>query len=85
MSDGTYDDPPYLPPDHQCRVDDLRYASVSAWYIDHRGRVPIQAAIGLSRYVKENGCTFAEAFSALIGRGALILIKGEPGPEQRKP
>jgi hypothetical protein len=68
-----------LPPDHDCRVDDLTYRSVSEWFQDHHGRVPIQAAAGLDRYMRDHGCTFAEAFKALSGpRGPIILIKERP-------
>lgn len=35
--------PGTLPPGHRCRIDDLAYESVSAWFNDDRGRVPIQA------------------------------------------
>ena len=35
---------PSLPPGHRCRVDDLAYDSVSDWYRDHIGHVPVQAA-----------------------------------------
>jgi len=66
-----------LPPSHRCRVDDLRYESVLAWFEDHRGRVPIQAAHGLDRYMKAHGCTFAEAFAALTNGGPIILIERE--------
>jgi hypothetical protein len=69
-----------LPPGHRCRVDDLAYTSVSDWFNDHHGRVPIQAAAGLDRYIKATGCTFAEAFAALSGKGGpIILIEKEPG------
>ena len=72
-----------LPPGHRCRVDDLAYDSVSDWFNDHHGRVPIQAAAALDRYVRTTGCTFAEAFTALTGkRGPIILIAEEPVPER---
>lgn len=68
-----------LPSEHRCRVDDLAYMTVSEWFEDHHGRVPIQAAVGLSRYMKAHGCTFAEAWTALIGpKGPIILIEHEP-------
>jgi len=71
-------DEPYarsLPAGHRCRVDDLAYDSVSAWYRDHIGRVPVQAAWGLDRYIQRNGSTFAEAFIALTNGGPIILIE----------
>jgi hypothetical protein len=65
-----------LPPGHRCRTDDLAYETVGAWFDDHQGRVPIQAAAGLDRYIRTHGCTFAEAFAALTGRrGPIILIE----------
>ena len=69
--------PPHanLPPGHRCRVDDLRYESVGAWFEDHRGRVPIQAAAALDRYSRDHGCSFAEAFTALTNGGPIILIE----------
>ena len=70
--------PGSLLPGHRCRVDNLAYASVSDWFKDHHGRVPIQAAAGLDRYIKATGSTFAEAFTALSGkRGPIILIDEE--------
>jgi hypothetical protein len=69
--------PGSLPPGHGCRVDDLAYQSVSAWFTDHRGRVPIQAAAGLDRYIRATGCTFAEAFTALSGKGGPIILIDE--------
>jgi hypothetical protein len=67
-------EPPPLGPDHVCRRDDPGYDSVGAWYEAHRGRVPIQAAMALDRLVRDRGLTFAEAFRALVDRGALILL-----------
>jgi hypothetical protein len=65
-----------LPPGHRCRADDLAYTSVSDWFNDHHGRVPIQAAVALDRYVRATGSTFAEAFTALSSkRGPIILIE----------
>jgi hypothetical protein len=68
-----------LSPGHRCRVDDLAYESISDWWRDHQGRVPIQAAAGLDRYMKATGSTFAQAFAALSGKGGpIILIEDEP-------
>ena len=68
--------PATLPPGHRCRVDDLAHTSVGDWWDDHHGRVPIQAAAGLDRYIERYGCTFAEAFAALSGPGGpMILIE----------
>jgi hypothetical protein len=72
--------PGTLPPGHRCRVDDLAYESVSDWFTDHRGHVPIQAVAGLDRHIKATGSTFAEAFAALSGKGGpIILIEKEKG------
>ena len=68
-----------LPPGHRCRVDDLAYTSVSDWYNDHHGRVPIQAAAGLDRYMRATDATFAEAFVALSRKGGpLMVLEEEP-------
>ena len=70
-----------LPDGHRCRVDDLAYTTVSDWFNDHHGRVPIQAAAGLDRHMKRTGCTFAEAFAALSGKGGpMILIEEAQDP-----
>jgi hypothetical protein len=66
--------PETLPPGHRCRVDDLAYASLSDWFRDHRGHVPIQASAGLDRYIKATGSTFAEAFAALSRKGGPIIL-----------
>jgi hypothetical protein len=68
-----------LGPDHDCRRDDPTYESVGGWYEDHQGRVPIEMAQGLSRYMKERGVSFGEAYRALLDAGAIILLAEEPG------
>ena len=77
MPDGYVPSPGQLPAGHRCRTDDLAYTSVSNWYRDHHGRVPIQAAAGLDRYMRQHDCTFAEAFTALTGRGGPIILLDE--------
>lgn len=62
-------------PDHRCRTDDLGYPNVYAWWLDHQGRVPITMAHALSQYIKRHGCTFAEAYTAMLDRGAIVLIE----------
>jgi hypothetical protein len=74
--------PAHLPAGHRCRVDDLAYTDVGTWYLDHHGRVPVQAAWGLSRYMRGHGCTFAEAFVALTNGGPIILIEPDTEPER---
>jgi hypothetical protein len=72
-----------LPPGHSCRTDDLQYESVGAWYEDHRGRVPIQAAQGLDRYVRSHGCSFAEAFQALRAPSGPMILLDDASPPGR--
>ena len=75
--------PGVLPPGHNCRVDDLAYPDVHAWYRDHRGHVPVQAAGALDARIRATGCTFAEAFEALLSpRGPIVLIG--PGVQARR-
>lgn len=63
-----------IPAGRHCATDDLGYGSVSEWWRDHRGRVPIQAAAALDRHIRSRGCTFGEAFAALSGRGGPIVL-----------
>ena len=64
-----------LPAGHRCRVDDLAYTSVSTWFQDHHGRLPIQCAVALSQYIRAHDCTFAEAFTRLTAAdGPIILL-----------
>ena len=69
-----------LPRDHHCRTDDLAYTDVDSWWQDHQGRVPIQAAAGLSNYRRAHGCSFAEAWIALTAPGGPIILLDD-GPE----
>lgn len=62
------------PPGHICRIDDLAYESVDAWYEAHKGRMPIQAAGWLSGYIKKHNCSFALAFAAGTGPGGPIIL-----------
>ena len=50
------------------------YSTVGDWWEDYRGHVPIQMAHGLSRYMDKHGCSFAEAYRALRGAGAIVEI-----------
>ena len=77
MSPSTEPARPARSPDHRCRIDDLAYPNVHEWYLDHRGRVPIQMAHGLSQYIKRHECTFAEAFTALVNGGAIVLVESK--------
>ena len=78
--------PATLPVGHRCRSDDLAYTDVGTWYRDHVGRVPVQAAVALERYMRSHDATFAEAFRALTGRGGPIILLDEPTqPRRRKP
>lgn len=70
--------------DHDCRVDDLRYESLDAWWRDHQGRVPIQAAEALDRDVRRHRGSFGEAFAALTGhRGPIVLINDAANTARR--
>jgi hypothetical protein len=70
-----------LPADHRCRTDDLTYSTVTDWYDDHAGRVPLEVPRALAANMKARGCSFAEAFAMLTGpSGPVILIEDE---EQR--
>ncbi|MGH7691657.1 MAG: hypothetical protein ACREOA_02995 [Candidatus Dormibacteria bacterium] len=74
-----------LPPGHNCRVDDLAYDSVGEWYRAHQGRVPVQAAAGLSHYVQQHGCSFADAFRTLTEPGGpIVLVSGPGAPPTRR-
>lgn len=68
-------------PDHPCRIDDLAYPNVNDWYLDHQGLFPITMAHALSLYESRHGCTFAQAFTALLDSGAIVLIEPEETPE----
>ena len=82
MSEPTIVPPAVLPAGHRCRVDDLRSTTVHDWYRDHVGRMPIQAAAGLERYMRVHGCTFAEAFSVLTGPGGPLILLDEVRPRR---
>jgi hypothetical protein len=60
--------------------DPLTYTSVSEWFRDYQGRVPIQMAHGLDRYMQRTGATFAEAYAALRGAGAIIELEYPEDP-----
>lgn len=53
------------------------YVSVSEWYADYHGYVPVQIAAALDRVVREHGRSFAEAYALLLRRGAIIHIDPE--------
>jgi hypothetical protein len=69
--------PTRLPPDHHCRVDDLSYTDVGTWHRDHQDVMPARAAMYLEQHMREHGCGFAEAFTALLGDGTIILTEPE--------
>jgi len=66
--------PAVLPEGHDCRIDDLAYETVQDWWDAHRGRVPIQAAAWLSRYMRTHNCTFAVAVAAATGTGGPLIL-----------
>ena len=75
MTDG--EDPHILPlePNHVCRRDDPKYETVSDWYRHHVGRVPITMAWKLDQRIKATGETFAEAWTAMVGVGSIVLVE----------
>ena len=78
--------PATLPMGHRCRSDDLAYTDAGTWYRDHVGRVPVQAAAALERYMQAHDATFAEAFRSLAGpRGPIVLLDESTHPKRRKP
>jgi len=50
------------------------YASVSEWFRDYRGYVPIQIAAGLDRLIRDTGMSFPDAYRALLGAGKIIHV-----------
>jgi hypothetical protein len=50
------------------------YTSVGAWYADHRGYVPIQAAAALGRLTRDGSLSFPDAYRLLLKRGAIIHL-----------
>ncbi len=53
------------------------YESVSAWWADYRGSVPITMAHALSR-LTDTGMTFGDAYLSLIRKGAIVEL--DPWP-----
>ncbi len=64
-----------LPPGHECRRDDPLYETVGDWYREHAGRVPIQMAHGLSRYIAAHDCSFGDAWRELVDKRVIILAE----------
>jgi len=50
------------------------YASVSEWFQDYHGYVPIQMAAGLDRLIRDTGMSFPDAYRALLGAGKIIHV-----------
>jgi hypothetical protein len=50
------------------------YTSVTEWFDDYRGYVPIQMAAALGRLTRGNGMTFPDAYRLLLKGGAIIHI-----------
>lgn len=61
------------------------YATVSDWYRDFHGRVPVDTAPALKRLMERTGCTFPEANKALLDAQVIIVIKEELGGAPRPP
>lgn len=58
------------------------YDSVSAWYADYRGFVPIQMAHGLSQLTR-SGMSFHDAYLKLLGEGRIVEIEPWPRTEAK--
>ena len=59
------------------------YASVTDWFDDYHGYVPIEMAAGLSRLMREHPeLTFPQAYAWLVHTGAIIELhpQGEDQP-----
>jgi hypothetical protein len=58
------------------------YATVSDWYRDFHGRVPVDTALALKRPMEQASCRFAEAYKVLLDARLIIVINedlsGEP-------
>ena len=50
------------------------YASVSEWFRDYRGCVPIQMAAGLDRLIRDTGMSFPDAYRALLRARTIIHV-----------
>jgi hypothetical protein len=63
-----------LPEGHDCRRDDPRYPTISDWFADHRGMVPLHMAWQISVLMKRRNISFGEAYQALLDAGAIGLV-----------
>ena len=59
------------------------YATVSEWFRDYHGYVPIQMAAGLDRLMRDTGKSFPEAYRTLVGKGRIIHI--DPADDREPP
>jgi len=50
------------------------YDPVDEWYRDYHGYVPVDAALGLRRLIRETGMSFPDAYRTLLGAGKIIHI-----------
>ncbi len=70
------------------RIDDRRprselrhwstYASPQEFWLYYHGYVPIPMMVGISRLMKAEDISFADAYRRLLGRGAIIHLEDEP-------
>ena len=59
------------------------YDSVSAWFADYRGFVPIQMAHALSK-LTATGMSFHDAYLKLLNAGRIIEIEPQPRDRERR-
>jgi hypothetical protein len=52
-----------------------KYKTLSEWYADVKGRVPLQMVAGLDNLMRTEGITFPEAYARLVDRRAIIEIE----------
>ena len=48
--------------------------TAEAWFHDAHGRAPVDQYLGLRRRMEATGCTFRQAYLALLDSGAIIPI-----------
>jgi hypothetical protein len=50
------------------------YTSVTLWWDDHRGYVPVQMAAAIDRVMRTEGLSFPDAYRLLLRAGKIIHI-----------
>ncbi len=57
------------------------YESVSAWWADYQGSIPLAMAHALSR-LTDSGMSFGDAYLSLIRKGAVVELDPWPRTEE---